>query len=47
MYGIVVVVVIFSVLVHGSLVPTVARWLRLPVRTLGAEPWAPAATEIQ
>lgn len=40
LYGIVVVVVIFSVLVQGSLVPTVARRLRLPMRTVEPEPWA-------
>jgi len=39
LYGIVVVVVIFSVLVQGSLVPTVARRLRLPMRTVEPEPW--------
>jgi cell volume regulation protein A len=40
LYGIVVVVVVFSVLVQGSLVPTVARLLRLPMRTVEPEPWA-------
>jgi cell volume regulation protein A len=40
LYGIVVVVVVFSVLVQGSLVPTVARLLRLPMRTVSQEPWA-------
>ncbi|MBA3338817.1 MAG: potassium/proton antiporter [Geodermatophilaceae bacterium] len=40
LYGIVVVVVVFSVLVQGSLVPLVARALRLPVRTVEPEPWA-------
>ena len=40
LYGIVVVVVVFSVLVQGSLVPTVARALRLPMRTVQPEPWA-------
>jgi cell volume regulation protein A len=40
LYGIVVVVVIFSVLVQGSLVPTVALRLRLPMRQLLPEPWA-------
>ncbi len=40
LYGIVVVVVIFSVGVQGSLVPTVARRLGLPMRTVTPEPWA-------
>jgi cell volume regulation protein A len=40
LYGIVVVVVAFSVLVQGSSVPAIARLLRLPVRTVGPEPWA-------
>jgi hypothetical protein len=40
LYGIVVVVVVFSVLVQGSLVPTVARALRLPMRTVQPDPWA-------
>jgi potassium/hydrogen antiporter len=40
LYGIVVVVVVFSVLVQGGLVPSVARLLRLPMRTLEPEPWA-------
>jgi cell volume regulation protein A len=40
LYGIVVVVVIFSVLVQGSLVPTVVHWLKLPFRTVEPEPWA-------
>jgi len=40
LYGVVVVVVVFSVLVQGSLVPTVARALRLPMRTVQPEPWA-------
>ncbi len=40
LYGIVVVVVAFSVLVQGSLVPTVATWLHLPMRTAAPEPWA-------
>jgi len=39
-YGIVVVVVVFSVLVQGSLVPVVARRLRLPIRTVEPEPWS-------
>jgi cell volume regulation protein A len=40
LYGIVVVVVVFSVLVQGSLVPTVAGLLSLPMRTVSQEPWA-------
>lgn len=40
LYGIVVIVVVFSVLVQGGLVPTAARLLRLPVRTLEPEPWS-------
>ena len=40
LYGIVVVVVVFSVVVQGSLVPAVARLLRLPVQTVDLEPWA-------
>jgi len=39
-YGIVVVVVLFSVLVQGSLVPDVARWLHIPMRTRPLEPWS-------
>jgi cell volume regulation protein A len=39
LYGIVVVVVIFSVLVQGSSVPGVAKLLRLPMRTVRAQPW--------
>ena len=40
LYGIVVIVVVFSVLLQGSLVPTVATWLQLPMRTHAPEPWA-------
>jgi cell volume regulation protein A len=40
LYGIVVVVVVFSVVVQGSLVPAAARLLRLPMRTVEPEPWA-------
>ena len=40
LYGIVVVVVTFSVLVQGSLVHPVVRMLRLPNRTAELEPWA-------
>jgi len=40
LYGIVVVVVVFSVLLQGSLVPTVAGLLHLPMRSIAPEPWA-------
>ncbi len=40
LYGIVVIVVAFSVLIQGSLVPTVAGWLHLPMRVSTPEPWA-------
>jgi cell volume regulation protein A len=40
LYGIVVVVVVFSVLVQGSLVPTVASLLRVPMREVDQEPFA-------
>jgi potassium/hydrogen antiporter len=39
LYGIVVVVVAFSVLVQGGLVPTFARLLRLPMHVREPEPW--------
>jgi len=39
LYGIVIVVVVFSVLVQGSLVPTVANLLRVPMTTVSPEPW--------
>lgn len=39
-YAIVVVVVAFSVIVQGSLTPTVAGLLRVPMRTVEPEPWA-------
>lgn len=39
LYGIVVVVVIFSVLVQGSSVPGVAKLLELPMRTVETQPW--------
>ncbi|HEY6624128.1 MAG TPA: cation:proton antiporter [Acidimicrobiales bacterium] len=39
LYGIIVVVVVFSVLVQGSLVPTVARLLHIPMHTVEPEPW--------
>ena len=40
LYGIVVVVVVFSVLVQGSLVPTVAELVHLEMHTTAPEPWA-------
>lgn len=40
LYGIIIVVVAFSVVVQGSLVPTVARALRLPMRILEPQPWS-------
>lgn len=39
LYGIIVVVVIFSVLVQATLTPTLARLLRLPMRVIEPEPW--------
>ncbi|MDQ6937192.1 MAG: cation:proton antiporter [Actinomycetota bacterium] len=39
LYGIVVVVVTFSVLVQGSTVPAMAARLRVPMRTVEPEPW--------
>lgn len=39
LYGIVVVVVVFSVVVQGSLVPVLAEALRLPMRSSELEPW--------
>lgn len=39
LYGIVVVVVVFSVLVQGSSVPGIAQLLRLPMRTVETQPW--------
>ena len=40
LYGIVVVVVVFSVVVQGSLTPAVARLLRVQMRVVEPEPWA-------
>jgi cell volume regulation protein A len=40
LYAIVVVVVAFSVMVQGSLVPTVAARLGVPMRTVEPEPWS-------
>lgn len=39
-YGIVTVVVVFSVLVQGSLTPVAAHALHLPIRPVEPEPWA-------
>jgi cell volume regulation protein A len=39
-YEIVFVVVTFSVVVQGGLAPAVARWCRVPMRTIELEPWA-------
>jgi potassium/hydrogen antiporter len=39
LYGIVVIVVIFSVVVQGGLVPTVARRLGVPMQPIRPEPW--------
>src|SRR4051794_7547147 len=39
-YEIVFVVVTFSVVVQGGLVPTVAKWARVPMRSTELEPWA-------
>ncbi|MFD8430401.1 cation:proton antiporter domain-containing protein [Streptomyces coelicoflavus] len=39
-YDVVFVVVAFSVLVQGALVPAVARWCRIPMRAGELEPWA-------
>jgi cell volume regulation protein A len=40
LYAIVVVIVTFSVVVQGGLVPAMARWLGIPMRTVELEPWA-------
>jgi cell volume regulation protein A len=40
LYGIVVVVVVFSVVVQGSLTPAVARLLRVQMRAVEPQPWA-------
>jgi cell volume regulation protein A len=40
LYGIVIVVVAFSVILQGSLVPTAVRALHLPVRIVQPQPWA-------
>jgi potassium/hydrogen antiporter len=40
LYGIVVVVVVFSVVAQGSLVPAATSVLRIPTRTVEPEPWS-------
>ncbi len=40
LYGIVIVVVVFSVIVQGGLVPTVAHRLGIPMNSVEPEPWA-------
>jgi cell volume regulation protein A len=40
LYAIVVLVVVLSVVVQGSLVPTAARLLRVPMSSVEPEPWA-------
>ena len=40
LYGIVIVVVVLSVVLQGSLVPVVADWLRVPMRLVEPEPWS-------
>jgi cell volume regulation protein A len=40
LYGIVAVVVVFSVAVQGSLTPAAARLLHVPMREVEPEPWA-------
>ncbi|MGH3119861.1 MAG: cation:proton antiporter [Streptosporangiaceae bacterium] len=40
LYGIVAVVVVFSVVVQGSLVPAAARLFRVQMRSIEPEPWA-------
>jgi cell volume regulation protein A len=40
LFGIVVVVVAFSVIVQGSLTPAMAAALHVPMRTVAPEPWA-------
>jgi len=40
LYDIVVMVVVFSVVVQGSLVPAMARWCGVPMRVVEPEPWS-------
>ncbi|HEY9388844.1 MAG TPA: potassium/proton antiporter [Mycobacteriales bacterium] len=39
-YGVIFVVVAFSVVVQGGTVPMMARWCRIPMHTVELEPWA-------
>jgi cell volume regulation protein A len=39
-YNVIVVVVAFSVIVQGGLVPLVARWCSVPMRVVEPEPWS-------
>jgi potassium/hydrogen antiporter len=39
-YDVIFVIVAFSVVVQGGLVPFIAGWLRVPVRTVEPEPWS-------
>jgi len=40
LYEVIFVVVLFSVVVQGGLMPTLARWLKVPLRTVEPEPWS-------
>ncbi|MFC0005562.1 cation:proton antiporter domain-containing protein [Micromonospora siamensis] len=40
LFDIIFAVVAFSIVVQGGLVPLVARWCRVPMRTLPLQPWA-------
>lgn len=40
LYHVVFVVVLFSAVVQGGLVPTMARWLHVPMRVRELEPWS-------
>jgi cell volume regulation protein A len=39
-YGVIFVVVLVSVLLQGSLVPSVAKWCKVPMRLVAPEPWS-------
>lgn len=39
-YGVIFVVVAFSVIVQGGTLPAVARWCRIPMHQVEPEPWA-------
>jgi cell volume regulation protein A len=39
-YEIIFAVVAFSVIVQGGTIPVLARWLKLPLRTVEPEPWS-------